>query len=190
MDILVENTQYGLVVSSRVIAKELEKRHADVLEALEKILENGDFRSLIIPSFYKTQGQKREYKEYLLTKDGFTLYMFNIQGYQDFKLAYINRFNEMERELKIAKNESMLDYMANQISDDEVLKYITRIKKLEDVTARYLANLKVAYSELAIYCLNKADDLKGLPIKSDKVNIVIDPYTNHRRVERCLLTKE
>lgn len=33
MDILVENTQYGLVVSSRVIAKELEKRHADVLEA-------------------------------------------------------------------------------------------------------------------------------------------------------------
>lgn len=116
--------------------------------------------------------------------------MFNIQGYQDFKLAYINKFNEMERELKVAKNESMLDYIANQISDDEVLKYITRIKKLEDITARYLANLKVAYSELAIYCLNKADDLKGLPIESDKVNIVIDSYTNHRRVERCLLIKE
>lgn len=189
MDILVENTQYGLVVSSRVLAEQLGKRHSDVLRALTEILTNANLRSLIITSNYNDKkGEER--KEYLLTKDGFTLYMFNIQGYQDFKLAYINRFNEMERELKVVKNESMLDYMANQISDDEVLKYITRIKKLEDVTARYLANLKVAYSELAIYCLNKADDLKGLPIESDKVNIVIDPYTNHRRVERCLLTKE
>lgn len=39
-------------------------------------------------------------KEYLLTKDGFTLYMFNIQGHNDFKMAYINKFNEMEKQLK------------------------------------------------------------------------------------------
>ena len=95
-----EDSRYGLVVSSRVIAKELGKRHADVLEALEKILENGDFRSLIIPSFYRVANQKREYKEYLLTKDGFTLYMFNIQGYNDFKMAYIQKFNEMEEHIK------------------------------------------------------------------------------------------
>jgi Rha family phage regulatory protein len=94
-----KNPNYGLVVSSRVIANELGKRHADVLESLDKILENGDFRSLCIPSTYKVDGQHREYKEYLLTKDGFTLYMFNIQGYNDFKMAYINKFNEMEKAL-------------------------------------------------------------------------------------------
>ena len=43
--------------------------------------------------------QKRKYREYLLTKDGFTLYMFNIQGYNDFKWAYIQKFNEMEAAL-------------------------------------------------------------------------------------------
>ena len=114
MEITIQqNSKYGLVVSSRVIAKELGKRHDNVIRDLEKILETpnvgslnletSNLSSLIIPSFYRTQGQKREYKEYLLTKDGFTLYMFNIQGYQDFKLAYINKFNEMEKALREPK---------------------------------------------------------------------------------------
>lgn len=114
-----ENNKYGLVVSSRVIAKELEKRHDHVIRDLEKILETPNVGSLIIPSFYRTQGQKREYKEYLLTKDGFILYMFNIQGYQDFKFAYINRFNEMEK----------LIYHQEFIENRELL---TKIQKLEN----------------------------------------------------------
>lgn len=103
------------VVSSRVIAKELGKEHNRVLKDIDKILENSDLSfqvleksdltSLIIPSTYKVKGQKREYKEYLLTKDGFTLYMFNIQGYLDFKMAYINEFNRMEQALKQPKQE-------------------------------------------------------------------------------------
>ena len=90
---------YGYVVSSRVIAEELDKRHSDVLESLTKILTNGDFRSLIVENKYADKkGEMR--KEYLLTKDGFTLYMFNIQGYNDFKMAYINKFNELEKQVK------------------------------------------------------------------------------------------
>lgn len=102
LNVQIENNQdYGLVVSSRIIAQGLGKRHSDVLESLDKILENGDFRSLCISSTYRVEGQQREYKEYLLTKKGFTLYMFNIQGYNDFKLAYINKFEEMEKELNV-----------------------------------------------------------------------------------------
>nr|DAS97457.1 MAG TPA: antirepressor protein [Caudoviricetes sp.] len=102
LEVQIENNpNYGLVVSSRVVAQGLGKRHADVLESLDKILENGDFRSLCVPSVYRVDGQQREYREYLLTKDGFTLYMFNIQGYNDFKMAYINRFNEMEKALEV-----------------------------------------------------------------------------------------
>ena len=101
MDLVkIEKYNEQLVVSSRVIAKELGKRHADVLRDLDNILENANLRSLVIPSTYKVEGQKREYKEYLLTKDGFILYMFNIQGYNDFKLAYINKFNELEKALQ------------------------------------------------------------------------------------------
>lgn len=98
MDIVIqENSQYGLVVSSRIIAKQLGKEHSKVLRTLDEILEKPNVASLIIPNIYRANGQKRTYREYLLTKDGFTLYMFNIQGYQDFKIAYIQKFNEMER---------------------------------------------------------------------------------------------
>lgn len=130
-----ENCKYGLVVSSRVIARELGKEHSKVLRTLDEILEKPNMASLIIPSFYRTQGQKREYKEYLLTKDGFTLYMFNIQGYQDFKLAYINRFNEMEKLIhhqefidnkelliKIQKLENELNQIPMTWSQVEVVK--------------------------------------------------------------------
>nr|DAV67645.1 MAG TPA: antirepressor protein [Caudoviricetes sp.] len=100
LNVQIENNpNYGLVVSSRVIAQGLGKRHSDVLESLDKILTNGNFRSLCISTTYEDKkGEER--REYLLTKDGFTLYMFNIQGYNDFKMAYINRFNEMEKALE------------------------------------------------------------------------------------------
>lgn len=95
------NTELGPVVSSRTVAEELNKEHSKVIRSLESVLlENPNVASLIIPSSYKVEGQKRSYKEYLLTKDGFTLYMFNIQGHNDFKMAYINKFNEMEKQLK------------------------------------------------------------------------------------------
>ena len=101
METKIQESKYGLVVSSRDVAKELRKQHNNVVRDIENILktENSNLSSLIIPSSYKANGQKRTYKEYLLTKDGFTLYMFNIQGYIDFKMAYINKFNEMEKAL-------------------------------------------------------------------------------------------
>lgn len=104
---LENNPQYGVVVSSRKIAQGLNKKHKHVLDSLDHILEsrdfgslkNGDIKANIIPATYSVANQKRKYREYLLTKDGFTLYMFNIQGYNDFKWAYIQKFNEMEAAL-------------------------------------------------------------------------------------------
>ena len=112
---LENNPQYGVVVSSRKVAQGLSRQHKNVVRDLDKILESSDLSSLesrdfgslknsdikanIIPATYTVANQKRKYREYLLTKDGFTLYMFNIQGYNDFKWAYIQKFNEMEAAL-------------------------------------------------------------------------------------------
>lgn len=87
------------VVSSRDIAEGLGKEHSKVIRSIEQLLTEPNVASLILASNYvDKKGETR--KEYLLTKDGFILYMFNIQGYQDFKMAYINKFNEMEKALK------------------------------------------------------------------------------------------
>lgn len=102
------NSELGAVVSSRVVANELGKEHGKVIRSLEKILTEPNVASLIVRSEYKdSKGESR--KEYLLTKDGFTLYMFNIQGHNDFKMAYINRFNEMERQLSQPIASYMID---------------------------------------------------------------------------------
>ena len=102
------NSELGAVVSSRVIARELGKEHGKVIRSLEKILTEPNVASLIVRSEYKdSKGESR--KEYLLTKDGFTLYMFNIQGHNDFKMAYINKFNEMERQLSQPVASYMID---------------------------------------------------------------------------------
>lgn len=93
------NSELGPVVSSRTVSEELERRHTHVIRDLEKILLSPNVGSVIIPSEYK-DNTGRKLKEYLLTKDGFTLYMFNIQGHNNFKMAYINKFNEMENALQ------------------------------------------------------------------------------------------
>lgn len=88
-----------VVISSRTLAKALGKKHNNVIRDIENIFENSEnsyLSYLIIPSTYKVEGQNRAYKEYLLTKNGFILYMFNIQGYVDFKMNYILKYDLME----------------------------------------------------------------------------------------------
>ena len=56
------------VVSSRVIAEGLSKRHADIIKQIEKILPNENVRSGIsISNYVDSNNQLR--KQYLLTKD-------------------------------------------------------------------------------------------------------------------------
>lgn len=105
----LENKNGIVVLSSRVIAKELGKEHSKVLLVLDKIFEKPDSASLIIPSTYKVEGQNKSYKEYLLTKNGFLLYMFSIQGYEEFKLDYINKFDEMEKIISEQKSNISLE---------------------------------------------------------------------------------
>lgn len=93
----IENVNGKLVVSSRVVAEQLGKEHKHVIRDIKgKSLSN--FGQWIIPTKYiASNGQ--EYDEYLLTKDGFIMLVFNYTGYIDFKEAYINKFNEMEKQL-------------------------------------------------------------------------------------------
>ena len=94
--IKIEKTENGLTVSSRVIATELEKEHKAVLrDCRDNLLEGTDFT----PSEYLTF-QNKNVIEYQLTKNGFILLVMNYQGHNEFKRKYIERFDEMEKQLK------------------------------------------------------------------------------------------
>lgn len=121
LTVKIENVNGQLVVSSRVIAEQLGKEHSKVIRSLEQLLTEPNVASLIIPNEYKDKkGEMR--KEYLLTQDGFTLYMFNIQGYNEYKLAYISEFNRMKQELQNPfKNLSTQQMMILTLQEQEKL---------------------------------------------------------------------
>lgn len=102
-DLRNENGQ--IVVSSRMVAERFGKRHADVIRAIEeKISENAKLRShkYFLENSYKVEGNNKSYKEYLMTRDGFTLLAMGFTGKEamKFQLAYIEAFNKMEEALK------------------------------------------------------------------------------------------
>lgn len=125
------NSELGPVVSSRTVAEELDRRHSHVIRDLEKILLDPNVGSVIFESKYKDV-TGRTLKEYLLTKDGFILYMFNIQGHNDFKMAYINRFNEMEKALQNrlpgTYKEALLQ-LVEQVEENEKLQLENTMQK-------------------------------------------------------------
>lgn len=154
-NLLIKIDEYNgqQVTSSRNVAENLGKKHNNVVRDLDKILENSNLSSLIIPAFYEVEGQKRKYKEYLLTKDGFILYMFNIQGHNDMKLAYINEFNRMRNLLNSPQPTRLyyknipvmtVEMLAKElnISTITVNKLLVEIKDNNILTGEELKNFK------------------------------------------------
>lgn len=103
------------MVSSRKVAEIFGKRHDNVMRDIKNIIddllkiEEPNWKRNFVESTYKDRGKK--YPEYLLTRDGFTLLAMGFTGKDaiKFKLAYINRFNEMEHFIQ-SRNLARLEY--------------------------------------------------------------------------------
>lgn len=98
------------MVTSRQLAENFGKAHGDVLESIRNLTKEISIVNLtdyFIEDVYINE-RGREYPQYLLTKDEFNLYMFNIQGYIEYKIAYIQAFNRMEAELISIKDSYLI----------------------------------------------------------------------------------
>ena len=110
MNALIDvHTEKGvLVTTSRNVAEVFGKNHADVVRDVRNILANlpDTDKNWGISNFadtpYTNPQNGQTYSEYLITKDGLTMLVMGYTGPKamQFKLAYINRFNEMEAQLQ------------------------------------------------------------------------------------------
>lgn len=95
------------ITGTRNVAKVFDKNHDDVLKSVRSLLEGlgeiseSDWKANFIESFYKNAQNKKQ-PEYLLTKKGFTLLAVGFTGKKalQFKIAYIDKFEEMESFIK------------------------------------------------------------------------------------------
>lgn len=101
MNNLVEIRNNQVVVSSRQVAEKFEKEHRHVLENIRQILaaENSAAKFFSESTF---QNRGKEYPEYLMNRDGFTLLAMGFTGKDalQWKMKYIAAFNEMEERLE------------------------------------------------------------------------------------------
>lgn len=139
----VKNQDGVMVVSSREVAENFGKQHKHVLEALENIkAENSAVIDMFIESTYKA-GTGKAYKEYLLTRDGFSLIVMGFTGQKalEWKLKYIDAFNAMEQSLLSLDGLSpqlqlLISIEMKQKEHDAKLSQIeSKVESIKDVVA-------------------------------------------------------
>lgn len=118
--IKIINQEGNLVVSSREVARDFEKEHHHVVDAIENKINNlthekseVKISDLFIESEFNHRGNN--YKEYLLTRDGFSFIVMGFTGAKadTWKLKYIKAFNEMEETIK--KNQLMTNSLSPEL---------------------------------------------------------------------------
>lgn len=103
-DIILSHSHDHVTADSRDIAEHFGKQHKHVIEAVEKLAEQTlaeNSTDLFYPSTYlDTYG--REQKNYLMTRDGFSLLVMGFTGKAAlaWKLKYIAAFNAMESKIR------------------------------------------------------------------------------------------
>jgi len=96
--VIIQNRQ--AVTTSLQVAENFKKQHKDVLENIRNLIaENSATKNMFHEDTYESRGKK--YPMYYMNRDGFTLLAMGFNGKKalNFKLKYIQAFNQMEQRL-------------------------------------------------------------------------------------------
>lgn len=137
------------LTNSLLVAKSFGKEHKHVLDSIRKLIE-GCAEISADPMFEETSYVNKQngqtYPMYLMNRDGFTLLVMDFKGKKamQFKLEYINAFNNMEAQIKTSqKPKSQLEIL--QMSINQLVEQEHRLSSVErDVaeTKKEIAEMK------------------------------------------------
>jgi len=98
--VIIQNRQ--AVTTSLQVAESFEKRHDNVLREIEGLLKIEEAQKYFQEGTYEHPQNKQQYRMYYMNRDGFTLLAMGFTGQKaiQFKLAYIQAFNEMEQHIQ------------------------------------------------------------------------------------------
>lgn len=108
-----------LVTSSQIVAAYFDKNHRHVLDSIRQILaaENSAAKFFYTASFLN---RGKRYPMYFMNRDGFSLLAMGFTGKKalEWKIRYIQAFNEMERKLKEQENPTAQNCTVNSKTPD------------------------------------------------------------------------
>lgn len=183
---LVSVNNNRVVTTSLRIAEYFSKAHKDVLKAISNLETTKDFQERNFSlSFYTRElpngGSKKE-PMYYITRDGFTLLAMGFTGKKamQFKIAYINAFNEMEEMLQ---KQECTRY-AEKLIDVEIQKFNKRLKEAALQVCQKNGADYGPYGEIqtGVY------SYKGMPLK-EKLRNIFSQLSNAYVEAYCLSGK-
>ena len=125
-----ESAQGKIVTSSQAVAYYFEKDHGKVLRSIRSLLsfqetsesmtKNGYTPKWFYEYQYTNEQNHQTYPAFLMTRDGFTLLAMGFTGKKalEWKIRYIQAFNEMERKLKEQENPTAQNCTVNSKTPD------------------------------------------------------------------------
>lgn len=162
------------VTTSRAVAEQFGKQHKNVIRDIENLratldeTENGkafnrlNFEPVTLPD---AKGESRP--AYLLTRDGFTLLAMGFTGAKavQFKVAYINAFNRMERLIRGGGVSAPAPALKSIERRLEALEQATgaQTADISEVGATFLQAIRAAIDSGEYYIKQKYKPYKGKP---------------------------
>ncbi len=133
-DIILSTQNGEPVASSRQIAENFGKEHKHVLDAVKNLVaENSAAKSMFYETTFENRG--KQYPMYLMNRDGFSLLVMGFTGKAalEWKLKYIQAFNEMEKKLSTPQMPKLSkELQALFLLDDRTQRQEQRITALEN----------------------------------------------------------
>lgn len=143
------------VCSSLQVAEKFGKRHADVIRAINNLLENDSTQNCVRcfnkSSYTDAKGEKRPM--YVMNRDGFTFLVMGFAGNKanEWKWQYIKAFNKMEEFIKEKKSQKWIDerksWKLTRKSETDTIKRLVEYAKEHGSTHSEM--LYAVYSKLA-----------------------------------------
>lgn len=106
MENLVEVKNNQVVTSSRQVAQSFNKQHRHIIRDIKNLLEGmskiGHTPQMFFLTSYTNEQNGQTYPEYYMNRDGFSLLVMGFTGQKaiEWKIKYIQAFNQMEQALK------------------------------------------------------------------------------------------
>lgn len=185
MDELINVRKDEAVTTSLKVAEHFNKRHTNVIRAIENILTDNTELKIELSEMFKkslyTDTTGRKLPMYYMNRDGFTLLAMGFTGKRatEWKIQYINAFNSMESILSEKRTEAWVETRKygklTRKAETDMINQLVEYAKSQGSTHSYM--LYTAYSKLA-------DKILGI---TDRDIATIRQLNNLELIERIIL---
>lgn len=106
MNDIVKSIEDKVFAESQIVAKRFNKEHPDFCRKVENLIDDLTLQKFRVKDYFVkssfTNDRNRVYKNYLMTRDGFSLAVMSLTGGEalKFKVQFIEAFNMMEANIK------------------------------------------------------------------------------------------